>query len=69
MGKATSIMKDKINNTNFEKPKNPIISNVTGVTNSRNREHKGSAYKTNRKPSSLERKRNLYDKKWCYKFY
>ena len=30
MDKATFIMKDKINNTNFEKPKNPIISNVTG---------------------------------------
>ena len=30
MDKATSIMKDKINNTNFEKPKNVIISNVTG---------------------------------------
>ena len=30
MNKATSIMSDKINNTNFEKPKNAIISNVTG---------------------------------------
>jgi len=30
MDKATSIMKDKINNTNFEKPKKVIISNVTG---------------------------------------
>ena len=30
MEKATSIMKDKINNTNFEKPNNIIISNVTG---------------------------------------
>ncbi len=30
MEKATSIMRDKINNTNFEKPKNIIISNVTG---------------------------------------
>ena len=30
MDKATSAMKDKINNTNFEKPKNTIISNVTG---------------------------------------
>ncbi len=30
MNKATSIMRDKINNTNFEKPKNLIISNVTG---------------------------------------
>ena len=30
MDKATSIMKDKINNTNFEKPENVIISNVTG---------------------------------------
>jgi len=30
MDKATSIMSDKINNTNFEKPKNAIISNVTG---------------------------------------
>ena len=30
MEKATSIMRDKINNTKFEKPKNPIISNVTG---------------------------------------
>ena len=29
MDKATSIMKDKINNTTFEKPKNVIISNVT----------------------------------------
>ena len=31
MDKATSIMSDKINNTNFEKPKNIIISNVTGL--------------------------------------
>ncbi len=31
MNKATSIMRDKINNTNFEKPKNVIISNVTGA--------------------------------------
>ena len=31
MDKATSIMRDKINNTNFEKPKNVIISNVTGL--------------------------------------
>jgi len=31
MNKATSIMSDKINNTNFEKPKNIIISNVTGL--------------------------------------
>jgi len=31
MDKATHIMRDKINNTNFEKPKNPIISNVTGL--------------------------------------
>jgi len=30
MGKATSIMRDKIYNSNFEKPKNVIISNVTG---------------------------------------
>ena len=30
MNKATSIMTDKINNTNFVKPKNVIISNVTG---------------------------------------
>ena len=30
MNKATSIMRDKISNTNFEKPKNVIISNVTG---------------------------------------
>jgi len=30
MNKATSIMADKINNTNFTKPKNAIISNVTG---------------------------------------
>ena len=30
MDKATSIMRDKINNANFEKPKNVIISNVTG---------------------------------------
>ena len=30
MDKATSIMRDKINNSNFEKPKNVIISNVTG---------------------------------------
>ncbi len=30
MDKATSIMRDKINNTNFEKPKNIIISNATG---------------------------------------
>ena len=30
MEKATSIMTDKINNINFEKPKNIIISNVTG---------------------------------------
>ena len=30
MDKATSLMRDKINNTNFEKPKNIIISNVTG---------------------------------------
>ena len=30
MDKATSIMRDKISNTNFEKPKNAIISNVTG---------------------------------------
>ena len=31
MDKATSIMKDKINNTNFKKPENVIISNVTGA--------------------------------------
>ena len=31
MNKATSIMTDKINNTNFVKPKNVIISNVTGT--------------------------------------
>ena len=31
MNKATSIMTDKINNTNFLKPKNVIISNVTGT--------------------------------------
>ena len=30
MNKATSIMSNKIKNTNFEKPKNAIISNVTG---------------------------------------
>jgi len=30
MDKATSIMEDKINNTNFQKPENVIISNVTG---------------------------------------
>ena len=30
MEKATSLMRDKINITNFEKPKNLIISNVTG---------------------------------------
>ena len=30
MDKATSIMRDKITNANFEKPKNAIISNVTG---------------------------------------
>ena len=30
MDKATYIMRDKINSTNFEKPKNIIISNVTG---------------------------------------
>ncbi len=30
MDKATSIMRDKINNTTFKKPKNVIISNVTG---------------------------------------
>ena len=29
MDTATSIMNDKINNTNFKKPNNPIISNVT----------------------------------------
>ena len=31
MDKATSIMKNEINNTSFEKPKNIIISNVTGT--------------------------------------
>tara|TARA_B100001175_G_C19441172_1_gene606323 strand:+ start:23 stop:955 length:933 start_codon:yes stop_codon:yes gene_type:complete len=31
MNKATSIMKNEINNTSFEKPKNIIISNVTGT--------------------------------------
>ena len=31
MNKATSIMTDKIINTNFVKPKNIIISNVTGI--------------------------------------
>ena len=31
MNKATSIMREKINNTNFEKPKNCIISNVTAT--------------------------------------
>jgi len=31
MDKATSIMRDKINNTNFQKPKNAIISNATGL--------------------------------------
>ena len=31
MNKATSIMREKINNTNFEKPKNGIISNVTAT--------------------------------------
>ena len=31
MDKATSIMKDEITNTNFEKPKNAIISNVTAT--------------------------------------
>ena len=31
MDKATSIMRDKINNTIFKKPKNVIISNVTGL--------------------------------------
>jgi len=31
MNKATSIMREKINNTNFEKPKNAIISNVTAT--------------------------------------
>ncbi len=31
MNKATSIMREKINNTNFEKPKNYIISNVTAA--------------------------------------
>ena len=30
MDKATSIMRNKIYETKFEKPKNPIISNVTG---------------------------------------
>ncbi len=30
MDKATSIMREKINNTNFKKPRNVIISNVTG---------------------------------------
>ena len=30
MEKATLLMRDKINNTNFEKPNNLIISNVTG---------------------------------------
>jgi len=30
MDKATSIMREKINNTNFRNPKNAIISNVTG---------------------------------------
>ena len=30
MSKATFIMSEKINSTNFEKPKNNIISNVTG---------------------------------------
>ena len=29
MDKATFVMRYKINNTNFEKPKNVIISNVT----------------------------------------
>ena len=29
MDKATSIMREKIKNTNFKKPKNTIISNVT----------------------------------------
>ena len=31
MNKATNIMRDKIINTNFQKPKNTIISNVTGL--------------------------------------
>jgi len=31
MNKATSIMSEKINSTIFEKPKNNIISNVTGL--------------------------------------
>tara|TARA_Y100001970_G_scaffold240384_1_gene303084 strand:+ start:2352 stop:3284 length:933 start_codon:yes stop_codon:yes gene_type:complete len=31
MEKATSIMRDKISNTNFEKPNNAIISNVTAI--------------------------------------
>ena len=31
MNKTTSIMTEKINNTNFVKPKNVIISNVTGT--------------------------------------
>jgi len=31
MNKATSIMKEKITNTNFQKPKNAIISNVTAT--------------------------------------
>ena len=31
MEKATSIMRDKISNTNFEKPNNAIISNVTAT--------------------------------------
>ena len=30
MNKATFVMSNKINDTKFEKPKNPIISNVTG---------------------------------------
>ena len=30
MDKATSIMRDKINGANFKRPKNIIISNVTG---------------------------------------
>ena len=33
MNKATYIMKDKINNTNFKKPNNIIISNVTASEN------------------------------------
>ena len=33
MDKATSIMRDKINSTTFEKPRNIIISNVTGTEN------------------------------------